>query len=236
MLKDMRRKYHVPSRARFTLDAGTTFVACRLRDAMIARGVFAHGVSQEACLSPDSVRNILNGKSVNPHKTTLSAIAEVLDVPLAFFIDRGMSDEVPASAGVVTSRSTAQPPQKTSPIAQMLMQVRGLDGVTLARDGVAVHRDAYAFPEIMLANLSPSVGRPALTRAPSDCLPHVREGDLILVDLMGEPEGDDLVVHAMQGTHGLRWRISPFRDVTVPETGERSMLCFLGGFSSGLLK
>ena len=171
-----------------------------------------------------------------PRKNTLLAIARILDVPVNFLTDAEMSDDVPTSASVTLSRSTAQPPGKASPILQMLMRGRHLDGVTLGRENIEVHPDAYAFPEMMLANLSPSVGRPALTRAPSDFLPQVRDGDLILVDLLGDPEGDDLVVHAVRGLHGYRWRMSKCREVIAPNEGEPPMLRFLGVLSADLGK
>ena len=63
----------------------------RLKEKMIAKGLSAYNLEQQAGLRSSAVQNILSGRSKNPGIDTLTAIAKILECS----IDELIKEEVP---------------------------------------------------------------------------------------------------------------------------------------------
>ena len=64
----------------------STLLVQRLRDAMDSRGITPKELARRANVGKSFVYDILSGKSLNPTTTRLSALSQVLNFPLSYFI------------------------------------------------------------------------------------------------------------------------------------------------------
>ncbi|MFT8246472.1 helix-turn-helix domain-containing protein [Roseomonas sp. BN140053] len=149
-------------------------VAAILEELMAARGLSARALSEAAGGPPDTVRNILRGRSQHPRSDTLEGLARVLGVSLGVLTgaeplpspdDARPSGSVPAS-GDIEIREVAFAAAATAPSAAPSPQPTG---------------SAWRIPADVLAGRGGD-GQLVLMQAPHD-LEDIRRGDRLLLDL-----------------------------------------------------
>jgi transcriptional regulator with XRE-family HTH domain len=134
---------------------------------MRAKGMSARSLSKAAGLSPDAARNLLSGRSVKPHQSTLEALAKALDVTVADLDTAGVPSDAP-------TRST---PAEIKEID--LRPVEGSGGDILQyRVPLAV----WSLPSDLLAARGLQADKTVILRAQGG-IEGVAAGDRLVVDL-----------------------------------------------------
>lgn len=159
-------------------------LAARVLELMHIRGLSARGLSLQAKLAPDAVRNITRGKAKNPTLPSLRALATALRVPLEALED-------PTSPLPELNAPPPGPPasQSASVIAPTTIEVPEVDLAALNPDKPG---GLLALPSIVAWRLPAEVfghlgygARPVALLAPNDLWSiGIRRGDRILVDAL----------------------------------------------------
>jgi transcriptional regulator with XRE-family HTH domain len=147
-------------------------VAAILEELMRARGLSARALSEAAGGPPDTVRNVIRGRSRNPRADTLAGLARVLGVSLGVLTG---AEPLPSTD---EARAVGEVPSVE--ILEVMFAVAGTGRA--APPAPQPIGASWRIPAGVLADCRPGDGQLVLIQAPHD-LEDIRRGDRLLLDL-----------------------------------------------------